>query len=242
MLYENKPESSQIGLDHMPLIYEGRIWRNKETTKSLPDLTPLAVDIKEAAIAQYVVIDIERFELRGSAQVVSSEIDKLVEVIQFCRSTSPKTQFGYYGIVPRRDYWRALKGRESSQYSNWSRENDVLSRLTEAVDFLAPSIYTFYPDEIGWRIYANAQVSECRRMAPTKPVFAFLWPKYHDSNKQKKGEYLRPGFWRDQLKFCEANADGLVIWGGYKEKWDPSSPWWLETAEFLKTLGNASKV
>lgn len=233
MLYENKPQASELGLEQMPVIYEGRIWRNKETTTALPDLAPLAEDIRLAAAAGNFVIDIERFPLRGDAGLVKDGVSKLVKVIEFCRSMSQGARLGYYGIVPGRDYWRVIKGIGSSKYREWQKENDALLPLVDAVDFLAPSIYTFYPDKAAWRRYAEAQLAESYRLAAGKPVFPFLWPKYHDSNRLLRNTYVHPEFWRDQLDYCAANADGLVIWGGYREEWNPSTSWWRQTAEFL---------
>jgi hypothetical protein len=70
--------------------------------------------------------------------------------------------------------------------------NDHLRGLVSSLDVSLPSLYTFYDYQPGWVTYAIANIMEARRMNPGKPVFAFLWPQYHDSNKELKGKYI-PG-------------------------------------------------
>lgn len=242
MLYESKPPAGELGLEHLPVIYEGRIWRNRNVSKSLPDLTDLGEDIRQLSVAPNIMIDIERFELRGAESMVKESIGKLLKVLDYCRSVAPRIQFGYYGIMPGRDYWRALKGKESEPYSEWRRENDALKSLVKAVDFLAPSIYTFYPDVVGWQKYAEAQIDEARRIGQGKPVFPVLWPQYHDSSKTLAGTYIHPAFWRGQLDLCAAKADGVIIWGGYKQKWNSTSPWWEQTVDFLLRTATRTSI
>ena len=31
-------------------------------------------------------------------------------------------------------------------------------------------------------------------------------------------------------------ADGAIVWGGYKRRWDPAAKWWLETEDFIKEI------
>jgi hypothetical protein len=65
------------------------------------------------------------------------------------------------------------------------------------------------------------------------PVYAFLWPEFHVSNRFLKGQNTPANFWRHELEFCRTRADGIVIWGGYQKPWDDQAAWWLETKAFL---------
>jgi hypothetical protein len=83
------------------------------------------------------------------------------------------------------------------------------------VDALFPSIYTFYTDRQGWVTYAIAQITEAKRKAKGKPVYAFLWPQYHESNLLLGLRPLDSDYWELQLNTVAQHADGVVIWGGW---------------------------
>jgi hypothetical protein len=142
---------------------------------------------------------------------------------------------GYYGVPPIRDYWRALDPPNSQPYRAWQSANDQLQPLANAVDALFPSLYTFYDDQDGWTQYAIANLSEARRLARGKPVYAFIWPQFHNSNPVL-GLKLIPGeFWALQLQTIAQHADGVVIWGGWQVLWDENAEWWQATRQFLRT-------
>jgi hypothetical protein len=75
---------------------------------------------------------------------------------------------------------------------------------------------------------------EARRYG--KPVYPFLWPTYHNSNKKLTGQLVPGDYWRMELELVHQYADGVVLWGGYKEKWDENAAWWRETQAWLATL------
>jgi hypothetical protein len=136
---------------------------------------------------------------------------------------------GYYGTVPTRNYWAPVK-KDAGALATWRGDNNRLAPLAQAVDTVYPSLYTFYDDVPGWTTYALANIEEARQYG--KPVYPFLWPQYHQSRKPIAGD-----FWRLQLDTVFKNADGLVIWtparGG--AKWNPDTPWWHHTVDFLKS-------
>ncbi len=113
--------------------------------------------------------------------------------------------------------------------------DDELRPLARKVDILFPSLYTYYDDVEGWRTYARITLEEARRFG--KPVYAFLWPEFHDSNEKLKGHYLPVDFWRMEMELCYELADGIVIWGGWQQTWDDHAPWWIETKAFLAEHG-----
>ena len=103
------------------------------------------------------------------------------------------------------------------------------------VDAIFPSLYTFYEDQNGWETYARETLQAARQF--NKPVYAFIWPKYHPSNKTLKGQYIPRECWRLELNTCRKYCDGVVIWNHEPEKnWDPAAPWWQETLAFLAEL------
>jgi hypothetical protein len=112
-------------------------------------------------------------------------------------------------------------------------ENDQLRSLAGAVDVFFPSLYTFYPDQAGWKKYAIAQIEEARRYGGGKPIYVFLWPQYHESNRILGGSYLPADYWLLELETAREYADGIVLWSG-SSKWDEDAPWWKVTKEFVK--------
>jgi hypothetical protein len=145
--------------------------------------------------------------------------------------------------VPLRDYWRAIRGPGSKEYQAWQRDNDRLEELAALQDALCPSLYTFYPDRQGWVTYAVAQLAEAKRKANGKPVYAFLWPQYHDSNKKLRLQPIEPEYWELQLNTVYQHADGLAIWGGWgdhgPESWNEEAAWWEATKRFLRRIASS---
>jgi len=185
-----------------------------------------------------LIIDLEHWPNVGNDAVVSDSVSKYVTLAQWTRNSAGGSAVGYYGVPPLRDYWRAIKEPGSSHYREWQAENDRFADLVAAVDVLAPSLYTFYDDVEGWQRYAAANIRESRRLAGGKPVYPFIWPQYHDSNRQLGGQYLPATFWLQQLQTLAASADGAIIWAG-PGWWDERSSWWIATRSFIESSPRA---
>jgi hypothetical protein len=193
---------------------------------------------REASVA---FLDIEHWPLKGDARIVEENVRRYHVVAQWFRETVPGFRFGYYGVPPLRDYWRAMKPPNSPDRRSWMEDNDRLVELASTVDIFFPSLYTFYNDQAGWRKYAIAQIGEARRYGGGKPVYVFLWPQFHDSNRSLRGMDLSPDFWKLELETAYEYADGIVIWGGggddnRPKNWDEQAPWWKVTKSFLARL------
>jgi hypothetical protein len=181
-----------------------------------------------------VFLDYELWPLNPSSPgELSKNIDMLNRVLAVAHEALPNATFGYYGLLPCRDYWSVVGG-DPAKFRAWQTCNAALDRIGEHVDFIFPSIYTFYNDQNGWDKFAAAQLEAARRYH--KSVYAFLWPEFHVSNAALRGKNIPAAFWRHQLEFCKAHADGIVIWGGWQEQWDEQAAWWLETKAFLTGL------
>lgn len=246
-LYKDKPNLWTYHMRPLPIVYEWRFWPGAASSQPIP-----AEDVvrklagEHRAVAQPLVIDIERWPLKGDTADVQSTVNRFSSVLSWVKSEIPSVRIGLYGTVPLPDYWRAIRDPRSAEYRSWQRDNDRLEAIVSQVDALFPSIYTFYPDRQGWVIYAVAQISEARRKAHGKPVYAFLWPQYHESNLLLSHRPIDPDYWELQLKTVYEHADGLVIWGGWGDKgpepWDETAPWWQVTKRFLLShpAGDAS--
>ncbi len=229
MLYSRKPGAEDLGLNRLYMIYAGNVWR-KGQSRDEPIEHQVRATVREVPPGSLVCVDIEHWPVKGPETVDS--IRKLIAVMVWIRDERPDLKLGYYGVLPTRDYWRALKGREHSDYQKWAQENKRLEELARHVDVIFPSLYTFYPDRHGWEKYARANLEQARIY--NKPVYPFLWPQYHNSGQHLKGQYLDTDDWANELRLCYELADGIVIWGGWKKTWNDQAPWWVATQAFLE--------
>jgi hypothetical protein len=236
-LYKNKPELRAYGVNPIKIFYEWDLWA-RWGNKDLQDL-PRRNDVARAAyearnIGSLAIIDIEHWPLKDLESVVQGSLRQYRTVLAWFREALPATRFGFYGAPPIVDYWRAVSDPSSDKHRSWIRDNARIASLSQDVDALFPSAYTFYSDKAGWKKYAVAQISAAR--AYNKPVYVFLWPQYHESNRLLGGRYLTGDYWRMELHTALEHADGVVIWGGWRQQWNESAPWWQVTKEFMREL------
>lgn len=237
MLYKSKPDLKPYNIQPLSILYEYRFWPDGSSDGSQPS-EQLVRTLANAhrSSPEPVVIDIERWPLKGDGPTVRETVSRLMSVLSWFRSAGPELRVGLYGTIPVPDYWRAIRDPSSSEYRSWQQDNDRLGEIVPQVDALFPSVYTFYPDRQGWVTYAVAQMREARRKANGKPVYAFLMPRYHESNKLLGTHPLDPDYWDLELRTVYEHADGVVIWGGWGESWDENAPWWQVTKRFLSRI------
>lgn len=247
-LYKNKPNLAVHRIKPLHVVYGHKFWNDTKPMDNLPAETTtkqLARDaVLQAGETGLTCIDIEHWPLHGDSQVVAQSTAKYIQIAKWFHAISPTLKIGYYGNLPLRDYWRAIKGTNDRKYREWQTENDRIKAIASAVDVLFPSLYTFYPDKNGWEKYAVAQIREARRF--NKPIYVFLWPQYHDSNRFLRGKYISADFWRFQLETAHKYADGIVIWGGWADngpaEWDENAPWWGVTKTFMERLQPVTNI
>jgi hypothetical protein len=242
-LYRNKPDLSNYGIRPSNIIYASQLWDQNESRNEAPQKDTVRRLAAEATkLNANVIIDIEHWPVKGTNQEVAKSIAKYVQVVEWFRFYEPRLSLGYYGVPPIRDYHRAIQDQSTVSYAEWQRENIRLDPLAMRVDAIYPSLYTFYLDRDEWKKYAIAQLREAKRYG--KPVYAFLWPQYHESNRLLGGRYIAADYWQVQLDTVRQYADGVVIWGGWggdgPAEWDDSAPWWLVTKAFMKRLASAA--
>jgi hypothetical protein len=174
-----------------------------------------------------VVIDIEHWPVdirHADEATVRQSLRKLAQVADWIHAERPGVKLGFYGVLPIRDFWTPVlyekatrDGRKPDEkarveHERWLKANALVTEyLKDHVDFVFPSLYTFYDDPAGWAVYAKANVAEARKAG--KPVYPFLWMQYHDGNAKLASQWLPREVWRQELELCRRTADGVVIWG-----------------------------
>ncbi|QDU32290.1 hypothetical protein KS4_03210 [Poriferisphaera corsica] len=189
-----------------------------------------------------VCLDIEHYQTDarqiGKNGFTKQKLDRNIKmfktIVDVIHQAEPELRIGYYLLLPVRDYWSPVYGHEKD-IEKWQKANDALMPLADSVDVLFPSFYTFNNDPVGWLKYAKANMEQSRRFH--KPVYVFLYPKYHESNKELGGTLIDGEFWAKQLEFVYENADGVVIWGPFKKhEWGPGVGWWDATVKFVEKI------
>ncbi|PSL43891.1 hyaluronidase [Chitinophaga niastensis] len=238
--YANKPDLQPEGLLPLNLVYANRLVSPNpaDNTQFLPD----TVKIKAVA-TQYltqpnvpVTLDIESWSYATNA--LPATISKFKQVVNTFKNINPAVKLGFYGVVPNDRYdWNNIQPVGGSNYLQWQRLNDAMIPVAQSVDLFFPAVYTFDTDTTAWKQFTAASIREARRYAPGKPVYAYIWPQYHDGTPLSL-QFVDPVIWRCELETLYQLADGCVIWSGNKGvngtiQWSNDMPWWQETRNFI---------
>ena len=240
-LYIDKPDLRPRGLEPANVFEPDRWWPKGPHDDDLPDPSAPQTWIRTITAKQGVlVLDLERWWLRGEDAPVQEAMRRYITVFDWIRAAGYSAPMGYYGTLPTYNPPDAVQSVNSPGYAAWRKENDRVQPLADRVDILFPSLYTESEDVEGWVKLATATLREARRLAHGKPVFPFIWPQYAGAKPPLGLKYMPGSQWARELEVVGANADGVVIWGGIaasKEagpsKWDESYPWWQATLAFL---------
>jgi hypothetical protein len=229
---------SSSGVLKAQIIYESQLLPARDQDGLCPpaQLRQIAATLEKSPVP--VVIDIERWKVSFRHTSEREErVRKLTRVIKTMRELRPDLQFGFYGIIPERDYWVLVDPSRGSDKNLWHENNaQAFKDLAPSVDAVFPSLYTFYPDLDGWWTFADEMLQTS--ISFRKPVYCFIMPRYHPSSRDN-GQMLNPQYWRLQLDTCRQFADGIVIWDYSPDKeWDANAPWWMETQAFMAGLHN----
>jgi len=231
ILLKKKPDLTRFGLKPITVLYHYQMWA-KDESDEWPNQVRLRVLARQLWRKGHMVcIDTEHWPVYNQpAEVRQASIGKLITVADTLHATAPGLRLGYYALLPQRDYWAPV-GKDQARVQAWNEHNEKMRELAEHVDVVFPSLYTFYEDRAGWVAYAEANIAEARRYG--KRVYVFLWPWYHESNKERAGQRIPADYWRLELDTCRRLADGVVIWTDPYSQWDPKAGWWEQTRLFM---------
>ena len=243
LLFINKPDLTPYGLKKNQIFYESDLFPLGQYSQ--PNEAAVRAAARRLVDSGYptnepVQLDIEFWEWDthwATDAVAADAMNKLIQIIRWFKNEAPQyTKVGYYAAGPNRQYWPAQDPVASSPaFVKWQGSNDFLAPLIAETGALYPSLYTFYNDRAGWVKYAKANIAEAKRIGGGKPVYPFIWPRYHESGDMGQ-IYIDDEFWKLQLQTVKAaGADGVIIWGGCTRArtWTGNWPWWQATRDFL---------
>lgn len=235
-LFKDKPDLSKFGIHRLQVIYQNQLWASGKAGEKPDEYRVREIARQLAGKDRLVCLDIEHWELRTGSQVqIEHNLLKLMNIIDWMHAENPGLRLGYYRLIPQAEYWAPVTGNHRS-LQNWYAANRFRQPLAERVDVLFPAVYTFTDDPDKWEIFAKANIAQARKYG--KAIYPFIWPKYHQAAPSHlRGKWVSPEMWRRQLEVCRDHADGVVIWGGHNENWDPQSSWWQITRQFMDEMG-----
>jgi hypothetical protein len=162
---------------------------------------------------------------------------------QWTKERFPGTPVGIYGPQPfRRDYF-GISGKSAQQIDGTHHSDaELWQHIDPFVDYYIASIYVFYdkPDSI-YYMAANVEENvERTRSYGSKPLYAYEWLRYHDSNKKLAGQEVAP--WLAEAMavlpyFC--GARGLALWGSEPRR---QGQYYHTLPVFTSSLGRVSDL
>ena len=235
--YKNGPELNNSKIKKLEIAYEVDLFAPKPTpdTGNLNPADGLSKEDEKRIVElaktwkskgiDLVCLDIELWPTRGDDTTVNESINKFKKVLVLIHRVAPKLKVGIYGALPIRDVYRAIKDPKSQDHKDWQTENDRLKPLAQMVDVIFPSLYTMTTDPTIWKAFAITNLEQAKLYG--KPVYPFIWPRYHDSMKELAWTFLPTTFWEMELQTVKGLADGTVIWDyGKWQPWDDQANWW----------------
>ena len=235
----DKPNLSVFGLKQITVLYHKDFWPDGQPDDEPNEARLRLLTDRAWKLGHLVCLDIEHWPVyEVSATQKQQSLAKLMRVADEMHARKPGLRIGYYGLLPRQDYWAPV-GDDAKRLEAWQAHNQGMQALAGHVDVVFPSVYTFYDDPQGWVRFAEATIAEARPYG--KQVYVFLCPWYHNSNEALKGQPIDADFWRLQLETAHRLADGVVIWSDPWKHWSEQAPWWIQTRAFMDRLGETGE-
>ncbi len=228
--YAKKPDLLALGFAPMSIV-GGAITLTEEDARNWA---------RTAIKGRALVIDIEPED-----GLTDANIAKLTQVVDWMHNENPELKIGFYDGAPIRNYWDPVLyaahpeiASYRDKYNAWEARNAALRAFAAHSDFVTADLYSFYDDQPGWQVYARENLAQAFQYG--KPIYAYIWPRFHNGGQHKDFHFLPGDYWRMELDFLKAHGlDGLVLWdwGGFAAPapniLDTAQPWYVQTIDFI---------
>ena len=176
-----------------------------------------------------LVLDCENIYL-SSSSTADSNLETMKTLQTWAAAVLPAGQtIGWYGLV------------QNTQVSLQDHYKELIANHTNHAFF--PSAYTYVGQDLGtWTSKLNAAISNANAIDASLPLWAFVWPQYHDS----PNSFYSVDGWTARLNALanQSAVDGAVIWGGKNhavcgdscQATAGTQPWLGATRSFLNTI------
>lgn len=240
--YLNKNKANQSFFIPMKILFQDMLLPHGPDVIDTIFLTNYAKRLPNSKIPY--ILDIECWDIRPKVndEEANKNIDKYILVIKTLKEARPDLKFGYFGVLPVRDYV-SYGTRGKAQLERWNYANIRAKRLAQYTDIIVPEFYMYINDVNHWKNYTILAMKEARMYG--KPVLPFIWPEYMDSGQNLKlgiaATFMDSNIWRQQLVLLDKLADGIIVWGGRNvlvnphtsRMWDEDAKWWVETKNLI---------
>ncbi|EFK33067.1 Uncharacterised protein [Chryseobacterium gleum] len=209
------------GGEEVGFLDEGQfISRTSDKYLFLPDLLEKEINrgIPDKNQKGVVYIDLEMpFDdmLGEDDKSAMKAMDYCLKVLRFAKKARPNIKFGLYAI-PFTSVW-------SPNDEFYAKQNKFAPLLKEC-DIFFPSLYTFYSNPAA--VLANGNYLENNLngliklgVAYKKPVYVFMWHRYHNSNEKDGMKEISDKIWKEQMETVASQnvngkfVDGILWWG-----------------------------
>ncbi len=168
-------------------------------------------------------------------------MSKYLKLLAIAKAVQPDVKWGFYAL-PYRSYWKL---------DSIERINNKLIPLLKECDVLLPSLYSYYPNGTPFshnEKYFKTNITESLRIGDSlnKPVLAFVWHRWHDSNKKVGMQLIPPDEFRQYLRWIldasynTKKVDGIVWFGVevyyYPSRQESSNARFAESHRYYKVL------
>jgi hypothetical protein len=210
---------ASLGIRRSGIVEETPAQAQQIAAGQLPDRSAFQRAVtRVAGVPGPVVLDYEDLYLTGSGATATKHLSMLTTLARWARSAAPGKVIGFYGLI---EHTRAA-------YIPLAR------RLAPLEGAFFPSMYTFSRERTVWLRKLVNVVELARRIAPHKPVYAYIWPQFSGRTMAPR-RFIDASLWAFELAVARQYADGVVIWS--KRTVNTSQGWLGATRSFMASAG-----
>jgi hypothetical protein len=219
------------GFSERVTIIDGHsLWPDRDWSE--PDPSYIVKNISEKFEGRQpgrIILNLEHWPwlYYESDEVRKETVRKFIVVVEALKEALPTSEIGIYSILPIQDYWAPVV---PERIPIWQEKNDQFKELAALVDYIAPSIYAFYDDQDHWVEYATANINQALRYG--KPVYPYLWPRFHDSHESLGKTKVPDEFWELMVRTVARLTDGALFF----ENIDLGAEWFAFNDNILSDI------